>query len=164
MHYIRTYDSNDPFLIQFSYWNVHTPTVGREDLVKMYEDMGVEGKQAEFAAQVSSVDESVGRILKVIKEKKLEENTCVLFTSDQGSFYPNTPLKGTKAVGTALYEGSARIPFLVKCPGITKSGLQVKEHVSTLDIFPTLLEIAGQDLSGYNELDGSSLMELFTED
>lgn len=164
VNYIQSYESVKPFLLQLSYWNVHTPTVGRKDLVKFYNERGLEGDDAEFAAQVTSVDESMGRILNALNEKGFEENTVVIFTSDQGSYFPNLPLRGTKAVGTALYEGSARIPFLIKWPGVTKPGTKKEDHISTLDVFPTLMDIAGEDPGKFKELDGKSLTGLIKDD
>jgi arylsulfatase A-like enzyme len=163
VNFLSDYNSKDPFLLQLSYWNVHTPTVGRKDLVKFYEERGLEGVEAEYAAQVTSVDESVGRVLNTLEQKGLMDNTIIIFASDQGSYFPNTPLRGTKAVGTALYEGAARIPFFIQWPGVTKPGATIREHVSTLDLFPTIMEIAGGDPAGYKELDGLSLTSLIRE-
>jgi arylsulfatase A-like enzyme len=161
--YILTYNEDKPFLIQFSYWNVHSPTVGRNDLVEFYNDLGLQGKEAEYAAQVTSVDESIEKVLNALQEKGLEKNTVIFFASDQGSLFPNTPLRGGKPIAQALYEGSARVPFLVKWPGIAKAGINEEEHVSTLDIFPTMLDICGEDPVGNYDLDGLSLVDLIKE-
>ena len=124
----------------------------------------MEGDEAEFAAQVTSVDESVGQILDAIDKRGFDEHTVVIFTSDQGSYFPNLPLRGTKEVGTALYEGSARIPFLIKWPGVTEPGTKKEDHISTLDVFPTLIDIAGEDPANYSDLDGLSLKALIQQD
>lgn len=158
--YIQSYKSDQPFLLQISYWNVHTPTVGREDLVEYYKERGLKGNEAEYAAQVTSIDESVGKVLGALDSEGFTENTVVIFTSDQGSYFPNLPLRGTKEVGTALYEGSARVPFLLKWPGVTEPGSEKDVPISTLDVFPTILDIAGQDPGKYNDLDGLSLTRL----
>jgi len=150
-----------PFLLQFSYHNVHTPNIGKKEYLGMYRKKGFEGKMVEFGAQVSAVDESVGKIQEAIKASGLEENTIIVFVSDQGSLYPNTPLRGTKEVGTALYEGSAKIPFLIKWPDVVIPGSKSDAHVSTLDIFPTLMSITGKDPKTLkNRLDGLSLLKL----
>ncbi len=162
--YIQSYKSDQPFLLQLSYWNVHTPTIGRKDLVAFYNERGLEGDEAEFAAQVTSVDESVGQVLDAIDKRGFDENTVVIFTSDQGSYFPNLPLRGTKEVGTALYEGSVRIPFLIKWPGVTEPGTKKEDHISTLDVFPTLIDIAGKDPENYSDLDGLSLKALIQQD
>ena len=164
VNYIQSYKSEQPFLLQLSYWNVHTPNVGREDLVEFYKERGLSGKEAEYAAQVTSIDESVGRVLDALDQKDFEENTIIIFTSDQGSYFPNLPLRGTKEVGTALYEGSTRVPFLIKWPGVTKPGSKKDEPISTLDVFPTLIDIAGEDPGKYNNLDGYSLTRLIKGD
>ncbi|MEJ7827009.1 MAG: sulfatase/phosphatase domain-containing protein, partial [Segetibacter sp.] len=99
-------------------------------------------------------------IIAALKETGKDKNTIIIFLSDQGSFHPNTPLRGTKEVGTALYEGAAKIPFFIKWPGITKPNSQVTDHVSSLDVFPTLLHIIGDSPDKYKDLDGMSLRDL----
>ena len=109
---------------------------------------------------VESIDESVGNILKSVKQAGVEDNTIVMFISDQGGFFTNYPLKGGKQAGTALYEGGAKVPFIVKLPKMDK-GRVVKERISTLDVFPTLVELSGGDLKDYPQLDGLSLKKTF---
>jgi len=164
VNYIESYDSEEPFLVQLSYWNVHTPIIGRKDLVEFYHQRGLGGIAAEYAAQITAIDESVGRVLSQIEEKGLSENTVVIFTSDQGSYFPNLPLRGSKAVGTAVYEGAAKVPFLIKWPGVTQPGSKKDDHISTLDVFPTLMDIAGADPSNFPRLDGLSLTHLIKKD
>lgn len=158
VEYLKNYNSDKPFLLQFSYQNVHTPNVGRKDLIERYQKIGFEKRLANYGAQVSAVDESIGRILKVLKEKGLEKNTIIIFASDQGSFFPNTPLRGTKA--SALYEGGQKIPFIIKWPGVFPEGSDEPTHVQTTDIFPTICEIVGQNPLQYQGIDGMSLLQL----
>lgn len=155
---IKSRAKGKPFLMQLSYHNVHTPNIGKKEFLDLYKQRGFEGRLINYGAQVSAVDESVGRILTALKEAGIEENTIVMFTSDQGSFFPNLPLRGTKMVGTALYEGAAKVPFLFKWPGVTKAGSSKEMHVQTTDVFPTLVEIAGVNPSGFEGLEGKSLV------
>jgi arylsulfatase A-like enzyme len=160
VEFIRSGADNTPFLLQFSYHNVHAPNIGKKEFLDMYRKNGFTGKKIEYGAQVTAVDQSVGRILKALEERDLEDNTVVMFMSDQGSLFPNTPLRGTKAVGTALYEGSAKIPFFIKWNGVTEAGSVEEDHIQTTDVFPTLVEIVGGDPSQYIGLEGVSLLGL----
>ena len=160
--FVRQYDSNQPFLIQFSYHNVHAPNQGRRDFLEMYRKKGFTGDLIQYGAQVSAVDASVGRVLEALQESGKAENTIVFLTSDQGSLFPNRPLRGTKALGTALYEGGQKVPLLVKWPGKIKPGTSTETHVQTSDIFPTICEIVGDSPSNYQGLEGFSLLGVLT--
>lgn len=161
--YINNYNNSEPFLLQFSYHNVHTPSIGRKDFIQMYRNKGFEDKLIEYGAQVSAVDVSVGRILDALERTGKAKNTIVIFASDQGSFFPNLPLRGTKAAGTTLYEGGQKIPFIVKWPEKIKSGISIKTHIQTTDIFPTICEIVGDDPDNYKGIEGLSLLEVLTK-
>ena len=100
--------------------------------------------------------------MEALRKTGHEKNTLVIFTSDQGSFFPNLPYRGTKAVGTTLYEGGQKVPFMVKWPGKVEEGSRSAELVQTTDVFPTLCEIAGQDPSAFKGLEGKSLLSLIT--
>ncbi len=160
--YLEQYDSDGPFLVQFSYHNVHLPSVGRKDFLDLYRGRGFEGPMVEYGAQVSAVDASVGRILETLHRTGHEKNTLVILTSDQGSYYPNLPLKGTKAIGTTLYEGGQKVPFIVKWPGKVEQGTTIETLVQTTDIFPTLCEVSGVDPDHFEGLEGESLVGLLT--
>jgi arylsulfatase A-like enzyme len=67
-------------------------------------------------------------------------------------------MKGTKKGGQALYEGGARIPFIVVWPGVVKPGTTSAEPVVTTDVFPTMLGMAGGKTADYPKLDGLSLV------
>ncbi len=158
--FITSYDKDKPFLISLWYYNVHGPFVGRKDLVEKYKKEGLEGRYAEYAAQVSAVDESVGRIRKVLKEKELDENTVILFLSDQGGFFENGPLSGGKIGGNTLGEGGARVPFIVYYPNITKGGSTCDVPVQSIDVYPTLIEIASGKKCKDKGINGVSLLPL----
>lgn len=158
--FIDEYDRDEPFMLSFWYYSVHTPHIGREDYVAHFENLGFEGKRAEYLAMVKSVDDSVGRVRQALDRNGIAEDTVILFLSDQGSFFENPPFRGGKHGGTALYEGGARVPFLACWPGVIEPGAN-DSLVQSLDIFPTLVEIAGGDPEDYIELDGVSLVDIF---
>ncbi len=113
-----------------------------------------------YAAMVETMDTNVGRILDGLKEMNLEENTIVIFSSDNGGYPPiasNLPFRGGK--GWA-YEGGVREPWLVKWPGVTKAGSVCDVPVIFTDIFPTVLDMIGQPLRPDLHLDGTSITSL----
>ena len=157
VRFIQQYDRDQPFMVSLWYYNVHGPHQGRQDLVEHFEGKGLVGKQAHYAAMVKSVDQSVGRIRDAIEKKGLEKETIVILLSDQGSFFEVPTLRGGKRVDT-LCEGGARVPFIVHWPDVTSSGAKNHSIVQSTDLFPTLVEIAGGEPSGHENLDGVSLL------
>lgn len=157
--FIEEWDSDQPFMASLWYYNVHTPNQGRKDLIPLFKHReGLqEGKRVDYAAQVMAVDESVGRVRAALQEKGIDQETVILFTSDQGSLYEWQPYRGGKRIDQ-LFEGGARVPFLVYWPGVTEAGAQNESVVQTTDVFPTLVEIAGGDSDDYEDLDGVSLL------
>jgi arylsulfatase A-like enzyme len=149
-----------PFLLTLFYYAVHDPHQGRKDLVGKFrrEHPGRKPWQYEFGAMVAAVDESVGRVRRALKGQGLESNTVVFLVGDQGGKLTNNPLRGNKRGGRALYEGGARIPFLVHWPGVVRAGSASSELVVTTDVFPTMVEMAGGSVAAYPKLDGTSLV------
>ena len=129
-----------PFLAMVYFYNVHTPHIGRKDLVAKYRARGLEGRYAEYAAMVEATDDAIGRILAAADGT----DTVTVFLGDQGSYFTNAPLRGGKTGGTALYEGGARVPLLFRWPGHVEAGNNATPVVSS-DVFPTLVELAGGD-------------------
>lgn len=107
--------------------------------------------RAAFAAMVDRMDGYVGRLLDLLKELNLEENTIVMFSSDNGPhneggadpdfFDSNGPLTGYKR---DLYEGGIRVPMLVRWPGRVKAGSTCEHICAFWDVLPTCAELAGQ--------------------
>nr|WP_236636871.1 sulfatase [Sinomicrobium sp. N-1-3-6] len=93
----------------------------------------------DYMATIASVDESVGRILDYLKEKGMDKNTIVIYTSDQG-FYLGEHGWFDKRF---MYEESLRMPLLVQYPGHIRKNTEIKALTQNLDFAPTLLEYAG---------------------
>jgi arylsulfatase A-like enzyme len=158
--FIKNYDKAQPFMLSFWYYSVHGPSVGRKDLLKKYQDLGLKGKYADHAAMVEAMDESVGRVRKALKGKGIEDNTVIIVLSDQGGAYTNAPLAGGKKGGNTLGEGGARVPLLISYPGVTKSNTETAIPVQSIDIYPTLVEIASGKKYENNKIQGVSLVPL----
>ncbi len=155
--FIEDYDRQDPFMLTFSCYSVHTPHEGRKDLVEYFENKGLEGRFAHYAAMVKATDESVGKVMDAIAKKGIEKETIVIFLSDQGGYFDNAPFRGAKMKET-LFEGGARVPFFFKWPGVTSENSTNNSIVQSTDLFPTLVEIAGGDVENYDNIDGISLL------
>ncbi|SDW32375.1 arylsulfatase A [Lutibacter oricola] len=109
-----------------------------------------------FYDAVQEIDWSVGEVFKALKENGLDENTIVIFTSDNG---PNShgsakPLKGRKF---DTYEGGQRVPAIFWAPNKVKAGVVSDEIVSSLDIFPTIAKYAGISMPKDRVFDGYNL-------
>lgn len=162
VHFVESYNRDCPFMLSLWYYNVHRPPVARTDLLSHFESKGLTKAEAIYAAQVKSVDESVGRIRSALKHRAIDRSTIVIFLSDQGSWYQNLPLRGSKRVDT-LGEGGARVPFLIHWPGVTGVETRNNSLVQSTDLFPTLVEIAGGDPLEHPHLDGISLVSTIRE-
>tara|TARA_R110002049_G_scaffold285698_4_gene467012 strand:- start:157708 stop:159108 length:1401 start_codon:yes stop_codon:yes gene_type:complete len=158
--FIDGYERKQPFMVSLWYYNVHSPNIGRKDLKRgTIGKPGLDGKRADYAAQVAAVDESVGRVLNAIKQRGMDENTLIILASDQGSLFEWAPFRGCKRSDT-LCEGGARVPLIVRWPGVVPAGCTNDSVVQTTDLFPTLVEIAGGFPSSFNDLDGVSLLPI----
>lgn len=106
-----------------------------------------------YGDAVQEVDWSVGAILAALKRLDLEKNTLVMFASDNGPWYQGSPgpLRGRKGW---TYDGGLRVPFVAQWPGRIKAGRVSDQPLATLDMFPTLLAIAGAGNPATLPLDG----------
>lgn len=118
-----------------------------------------------YAAMVSALDDAVGQALQTLKDLHLEDRTVIVFLSDNGApvcvVQPasNGPLHGEK--GDTL-EGGVRVPFFVEWTGHIPAGTSIQAPVSSLDLFPTFLAMAGTPLPPDARLDGKSLLDTLT--
>jgi arylsulfatase A-like enzyme len=166
-------DNKDrPFFLYLAHFGVHTPLQAKPVLIDRFKKkQGVGGHDnATYAAMIASVDESVGRVLAKLAELGLEENTIVIFSSDNGGvggyaaagiigardITNNAPLRAGK--GT-LYEGGVRVPFIVRWKGKIPPG-KCDEPIISVDLFPTFVELAGGKAKPKNPLDGVSIVPL----
>ena len=162
---------DEPFFLLLSHYAVHTLVRGRRDLVRKYEDKPCAGhtlfarrNNPHLAALLEAIDEGVGVIVERLDELGLTESTIVVFTSDNGgesegltAVTTNEPLRGAKSM---LYEGGIRVPLIVSRPGVVRQGRTCDTPVSTVDFYPTFLEIAGLRPDNRLLLDGISITPL----
>ena len=149
-----------PFFLYLAYHAVHHPFEPKPELLNKYREKArnnAERRNAEFAATAEALDQNVGRIEDALQRLGLKDKTIVVFTSDNGGNRQNVaPLNGGK--GT-LYEGGIRVPAAVWGAGIRKS-FTSSSPILSMDIYPTLLELAGLSQPGGHHLDGVSFASL----
>ncbi len=137
-----------PFFLYLPHYAVHTPLGGKPDVIAKYQAKAaklpdLKQKNATYAALVESVDDSLGTIRAALKRLKLEENTIIVFTSDNGGLLPVTENSPFRVGNGSAYEGGVRVPLIIHAPGVTKAGLVDSTPAMTIDLYPTVLELAG---------------------
>jgi arylsulfatase A-like enzyme len=137
----------------------HTPLEIEDRYVEPYRKLGVEETTAKIYGMCANIDENMGKMLTKLKDLKLDENTLVIFMTDNGPQQKRYTgvLRGLK--GT-VYEGGTRVPFFVRWPSSIKAGTESDRLAGHIDVFPTLLEVAGVKPPSNVKLDGRSLMPL----
>ena len=179
--FLENRDSDKPFLLYLSYYNIHTPIQAYRKHIGHYQKKaekfsGTTPTEQEHSGQtrmrqdnpalasmVSAVDDSVGTLLAKLDELGLSDDTVVIFFSDNGGLSTkpkmgpgsNSPLRAGKGW---LYEGGIREPTIVRAPGVTKPGSVSDQPVISMDFFPTMLELAGLPLRPNLHMDGRSLL------
>jgi arylsulfatase A-like enzyme len=158
-----------PFFINLWIHETHTPHYPEPGLMKEFD--GLDERQMMYASILAAGDRDVGRVMAVLDELGLEDNTIVIFSSDNGPESPNRTrfmddqstgpgfgryysvggTNGLKGQKRSLYAGGVRVPFIVRWPGTVAIGKVDKQSVITaVDLLPTLAHIAGADLpEGY---------------
>jgi arylsulfatase A-like enzyme len=114
----------------------------QDKYLRLYPDLDPKDNRARYRAALTNMDHAIGSLLNQLKELNQEQNTLVIFFSDNGGSGPsdNGPLRGRK---TQLLEGGIRVPFLARWPGVLPAGTVRDDFLSTLEVFPTLTAAAG---------------------
>lgn len=185
IHFIgRAVAEKKPFLVYLSHYAVHNPLQAKPELIQKFTakraalastepefatgapDGRVRVRQTHptYAAMVANLDASVGTLRAALERLGVAENTIIIFTSDNGGLstaegHPtaNTPLRTGKGWP---YEGGVREPFLVAWPGQIAPGRVSAEPITSPDLFPTLLELAGLPTDRTAPIDGVSFASL----
>ena len=142
-------NKNRPFFLYLAYWAVHSPLQAKKE---DYEKLSFIKNHEErvLASMVMTVDRGVGKIRDVLKENNMDDNTIIIFTSDNGApgyiGLPdlNKPYRGWKLTH---FEGGVHVPFIVSYPNKIPKGSAYNGRVSNLDIFSTAASLAGIDIN-----------------
>ena len=157
-----------PFFLHLAHYAVHQPIAAKDDAVAEAagrRDPSDSQRNAIYAAMVGHVDEAVGRIRAELAALGIDGDTVIMFTSENGGLVlggeraptSNWPLRSGKG---DVYEGGTRVPLIVHAPGSSRRGRVDSTPVHTVDILPTLLELAGINRTPDAVLDGVSLLPL----
>ncbi len=151
-----------PFLLYLAYSAVHSPLQGADAYMKKMGHVKDVHRRI-FAAMLSNLDDSVGAVLKTIRQCGLEEDTLIFFLSDNGGptkelTSSNLPLSGGKG---SLSEGGIRIPFMVQWAGKLPRGKVYRRPVISLDIYATAAAAAGRPAPA-DKVDGVDLVPYLT--
>ncbi|MCP4313034.1 MAG: sulfatase-like hydrolase/transferase [Bacteroidetes bacterium] len=145
-----------PFFLYLSFNAVHTPLEAKKADLERFPKL--EGNRKKLAAMTWSMDEAIGKVCAKIKDLGLEDNTIIIFTNDNGgtSYHgrDNSQFSGCK--GNYL-EGGIRVPFVMKWKGQLKP-VTYEYLITTRDIVPTSIGLAGGDLSQHTSFDGVNIM------
>ncbi len=191
LRFLEKRNPSRPFLLYLSFYNVHTPIQAYRKKIDHFRQKAEESfagetprKQegngqtrlrqdnAAFASMVAAVDVAVGRVLEKIVSQQLEQETIVIFFSDNGGL---ATLRGNRGIGPTsnlplragkgwLYEGGIRVPLIMRVPGVTEAGSVCDEPVVSTDFYPTLLELLGLPAMPRQHADGVSLVPLLEGD
>lgn len=153
-----------PFLLVLSHYLVHAPFQAKPELLEKWKKVPTtDQNNPTMAAMIESVDQSVGDIMNTLKELNLDENTIVIFSSDNGGYHVATstyPLLGTKAMP---YEGSSRVPLIFKWKNKIKAAAKDSTPTVQVDLYPTMLDLAGIKPDPNQFLDGVSLKPILMD-
>ncbi|NNE91799.1 MAG: sulfatase-like hydrolase/transferase [Verrucomicrobiales bacterium] len=156
-------NADKPFFLYVPYSAVHSPLQGADAYMEKFEH--IEDIQRRiFAAMLSNLDDSVGEILAKLREKGVEENTLIVFLSDNGGptrelTSSNLPLRDGKG---SVYEGGLRVPFLMQWKGKIPTGGKFDYPVWSLDLFGTAVAMSGANPAGKKKFDGVNLLPFLT--
>jgi arylsulfatase A-like enzyme len=157
-------NKNRPFFLYLAYWAVHSPLQAKKE---DYEKLSFIENHEErvLASMVLTVDRGVGKIRDVLKKNNIDDNTIIIFTSDNGApgyiGLPdlNKPYRGWKLTH---FEGGVHVPFMVSYPNKIPKGTTYSGRVSSLDILSTVASVAGVDMNRNDlkeiEFDGTNVL------
>jgi arylsulfatase A-like enzyme len=157
--FIKEQKADRPFFLYLAYNAPHAPIQPLPEWVEKVHKRQpeIDAKRAKLIALIEHMDDGVGKVLAALKEAGVDQNTLVIFTSDNGGQLDlgasNGPLRGSKG---SMYEGGLREPMAAAWPGKIKPESRSERVCLTMDIFPTVLEAAG--VASHNEIDGVSFL------
>ena len=153
---------SDPFFLYLSYNAPHTPLQAPTEYMELYSYVSDPVKRT-YYAMIKNLDDNIGRLLRVVDDLKLTENTLIFLISDNGGAeYTYTTENGEYKGGKITnFEGGVKVPFIMKWKGKIEPGVY-DPMVSSMDIFQTSVEMAGVELPTDRTYDGTNLIHYLT--
>lgn len=173
---ISSHDPKTPLFLYLTFTAPHAPYQAPQAYLDQYKDIADPSRRA-YAAMVTAMDNEIGRVVAALEKRKMRDNTLIIFQSDNGGprsaqftgevdtskgAIPcdNGPYREGK--GT-LYEGGTRVVALANWPGHIKPGSTVAQPIHMVDMYPTLVGLAGASLSKNKPLDGMDVWLTLSE-
>lgn len=165
-------EKKEPFFLYLAHYAVHTPIMADPRFVQKYYEKGLDSTEAKYASLVEGMDKSLGDIMDYLDEKKLSDNTIILFMSDNGGLSAvarggekhthNQPLSSGKG---SAHEGGIREPMLIKWPGKITPNTVSDRQIIIEDFYPSIMEMAGiSDYKTVQQIDGISFVDALRPD
>lgn len=153
INFIRE-NKNRPFFLHYCQPFPHHPVHASEKFQKS-------SKGGTYGDCVQELDWSIGELVKTLEQEGIREKTLILFTSDNGPWYEGNPgyVRGRKSL---TFEGGQRVPMIANWPGKFPAGTKINEMSMNIDIFPTVLHLAGIPLPSDRVIDGKCILPLLT--
>lgn len=159
-------NKNQPFFLYLAHWAPHSPL---QALKADYDAVAHIENHTErvYAAMIRALDRGVGEVTDALRENGLEDNTIVIFTSDNGGAHYlglpniNQPYRGWK---TTFFGGGIRVPFFIKWPAVIEPGTDYSRFTHHTDVLPTILAAAGGQLPEDRVIDGVNLLPYLNGD
>jgi len=174
---IEGHDPEVPLFLYLAFNAVHTPYQAPQAYLDQYADIADPSRKA-YAASATAMDEQIGRVVAALEDRGMLDNTLIVFQSDNGGVRnaafagaitdmskvvlpaDNGPYREGKAT---VYEGGTRVVAFANWPGRITEGSTVNDMIHTVDLFPTLVTLAGGDLGKSKPLDGIDVWETIAE-
>ena len=159
---IERHDRSRPLFLYVPFNAVHSPFQAPKSYIDMYKHIKAKNRRI-YAGMVTCMDDAIGQIILALDKRGMRRNTLIIFCSDNGgvgNVADNGPLRGRKA---QLYEGGVRVPATATWPGVLKAGVVVQEPLHIVDMYPTLLKLAGGNLKQTLPLDGKDAWPTIAE-
>jgi len=168
-------NKDKPFLLDYWAFSVHSPLNAKDAYIEKHKGIHsstTPQRNPVYAAMIESLDDAVGTLLDTLKRTGIADNTIVIFLSDNGGLgyweggMQHREYEGTPATSNAplrlgkgwVYEGGVRVPLIVNWPSVVQPDSVSNALVSSMDLYPTICEMAGRDLRKDQPLDGVSLV------
>ncbi len=151
-----------PFFVYLATNAPHTPLQVPEEYAKPYRDAGLDDDTARIYGMITNIDDNVGRVLDTLRKLDLEENTIVVFMTDNGPQQKGRFNAGLRDTKGTVYEGGIRVPCFVRWPARVASSRDVNDIAAHIDMLPTLLDACGVKPPKDLKTDGRSLLPLLT--
>lgn len=151
----------EPFFAYLSTNAPHGPFIAPEKYLEQVKARGAKKKTAGFYGMIENIDDNMGLLLQKLKEWDMEENTLLIFMTDNGT--SAGWLAGMKGRKASPDEGGTRVPAFFRWKGRIRQGTDVGRLAAHIDLFPTLAELAGAMLPDNDQVEGKSLVPLLKD-